>query len=83
MHTEFLLGNVKRRDHLNDTLEGVIKIYLKEVGFEGMDHIHLGRYSDQWYGSSYKLPLPIKGGNFLISCTTVNLPEKTLLHVVS
>jgi hypothetical protein len=45
MHTEFLWGNLKERDHLDDLgVDGVIKLKYrlpKEVGLEDMYRIYL------------------------------------------
>jgi hypothetical protein len=47
MHTKFLLENLKERDHMEDTdIDGMD---LWEIGWEGVDWMHLAQDRDQWY----------------------------------
>jgi hypothetical protein len=47
------LGNLKGRDHLEDIgvdgrWEDNIRMYLREIGWEGVDWIHVAQDRDHW-----------------------------------
>jgi hypothetical protein len=46
-----------------------IKIDLKEIGWDGMDWIHLTKHRDQW-NTVMNLQVPQNAGKFLSGCTT-------------
>jgi hypothetical protein len=51
MHTEFCLESLKRRNHLDDTgidRRIILKMDLRDIGWEGVDWIHLAQNTDQW-----------------------------------
>jgi hypothetical protein len=67
-------------------LEDNIKIDLKEMGWEGVNWIHLAQDIDQWWvllDTVMNLQLPYYAGNFLSSETTVSFSRKTRFHGIS
>jgi hypothetical protein len=49
VHTGFWWGNLKEKDHLENTSGEVrIKMDLKEIGWRGVDWIYLTQGSDKW-----------------------------------
>jgi hypothetical protein len=66
--------------------EDGIRMDCKEVGWEGVDWIHLVQDKDQWWALVnivINLRVPYKAGNFLTSWVTLNLSRRTLLRGVS
>jgi hypothetical protein len=64
MHTIFWLENLKGRDFLEDLDidgESSIIMYRRELGWEGVDWIHLAQDRDQWRNlvkTVMNLPVP-------------------------
>jgi len=55
---------------------------LREIGWEGVDWIHLDQDRDQWralVNTVMKLRVPYKAGNFLNSLVTFKSLRRTLL----
>jgi len=50
MHTMFLSQNLKGRalGRLRRRWKGNIKMYLREIGWDGVDWMHLAQHMDQW-----------------------------------
>jgi len=46
MHTKFWPGNLKGRNRLGYLDEDNIKMYLREIGWEFVDCIHLAQYGN-------------------------------------
>jgi hypothetical protein len=71
MHTKFWSENLKRRYHLERLrrrLEDKIRMDVTEIGWEGVDCIHLAQDRDQWRAVVNTVNEPsvsIKGGEFL------------------
>jgi hypothetical protein len=52
MHTVFWLENLKGRNHLEySSIDGEdsIRMDLREMGWEGVDCVHLAQDRDQWW----------------------------------
>jgi len=67
-------------------LEDNIKMDLQEVGNGIMDWIGLAQDRDRWrtlVNAITNLRVPYNAGNFLISCKSVSLSRRTVLHGVS
>jgi hypothetical protein len=60
--------------------------HLREVGWEGVDWIHLSQDRDQWgavVNTVMNIWVPRKAGNFLTSLVTISFSRRTLLRRVS
>jgi len=56
MHTKFWSKNLKESDHSEDLgtdWEDNIRMDLKEVGWEGVDWIHLAQKRGEWWALVY------------------------------
>jgi hypothetical protein len=61
-------------------------MYLREIGCEVVDWIHLDQDSEKWQileNTVMNLWVPQKVGNFLTSSVTIIFSSRTLHHVVS
>jgi len=78
VHTIYLLENLKEREHSKDqgTDGKILEWMLTDIGWEGMDWMHLAWDRDQWQAL-------VNVGNFLTSLVTVSFSKRTPLHVVS
>jgi hypothetical protein len=67
MHTKFWLENLKRPFRQpRHRWENNIRRYLKEIGWEGVDWIHMARDRGQWWALvNVIMNGSIKGGEFL------------------
>jgi hypothetical protein len=57
----------------------------REIGWEGVDWIHLAQDRDQWQvtvNTVMKLRVPLKARNFLTSWVTISFSRRTVLHGV-
>jgi hypothetical protein len=66
--------------------EDNITMFLKEIGREGVDWIHVAQDRGQWRAcvkTIMNLQIPERAGNFLTSRVTINVSRRTLLHGVS
>jgi hypothetical protein len=54
---------------------------VREMGWEGVEWVHLAQYGDQWrfLNTAANLRDPRKAGNFLTSCVTISFSRSTLL----
>jgi len=60
-------------------------MYIKEIGWEFVDWIHVAQDSDQWRAVVYtvmNIGVPKKAVNFLISWCTISFSSRTLLFGV-
>jgi hypothetical protein len=74
------LGRPRRR------WEDNIKMDLQEVGWWGMDWIHMARVRDSWralVSAVMNLRIPKNGENFLTSSRPASISRRTLLYGVS
>jgi hypothetical protein len=58
-------------------------MYLREIGWDGMDWIDLAQYRDQWrvlVNTVMNLRVPYNAGKFLSSCTTGGFSRRAQLH---
>jgi hypothetical protein len=68
MHTKFLSENSKVRDFLEDVgrrWEDNIRMDLREIGWEGMNWMHLAQDREQWravVNTVMNLRVPLKAG---------------------
>jgi hypothetical protein len=63
-----------------------IKMYLREIGWDGMDRIDLAQVKDQWralVNTIMNLRDPLIAGKFLSSCKTGGFSRKAQLHEVT
>jgi hypothetical protein len=63
-----------------------VKMDLSEIGWGGMDWIHLAQDRDQWralVNTVMNPRVPENVGKFLSSCTTGGFSRKAQLHEVS
>jgi hypothetical protein len=61
-------------------------MYLREIGWGGIDWIHLAQHCDQWrafVNIVMNLWVPYNVGKFLSSSVTGGFPRRTQLHGVS
>jgi hypothetical protein len=72
-----LLGRPRRRWVDN------IKIYLREIGWDGMDWIDLAQDKDQWralVNAVKNLRVPYNAGKFLSGCIIGSFSRRAQLH---
>jgi len=66
--------------------ENNIRMNLREIGWEGVDWIHVAQYGYQWWdfvNMVLNIWVPYKVENLLTSWVTVSFLRRTLVHVVS
>jgi hypothetical protein len=89
MHTEFLVGNLEGKRPLKRfrrMWEDNIIMDLTEIGWEGVDWLHLAQGRDQWcvvMNTVMNLWVPWNAGNILTSWVTVSFSRMTFLHLSS
>jgi hypothetical protein len=60
-----------------------IKMYLRELGWDGMDWVYLAQNRDQWralVNTVMNLLVPFNAGMFLSSCTIGSFSRRAQLH---
>jgi hypothetical protein len=60
-----------------------IKIYLREIGWDGMDWINLAQDRDQWRAQVnmvMNLQVPHNAGKFLVGCTIGSISGRAQVH---
>jgi hypothetical protein len=68
------------------TQEDVIRMDLRERGWEGVDWLCIADSRDQWLAlvkTVINFLVPLTARNFFTSCITVSFSRRTLLHAVS
>jgi len=91
MYAEFWCGNLSENWPLvrpRCTKEDVIKMDLEEMGWEGVDWMHLIRDGDMWGGGDLvntvvNIWVLQNAGRFLTSWKTTSFSRSTMFHGVS